>query len=1536
MEARFGADFSRVRVHADANAAVLAEQVEANAFTLGEHLFFDPARLVPDTQTGQRLLAHELAHVVQQRRGGGSTHAGDAVLESQADAAAIQVAASEMPTSSPVQVGGASAPGLMREPSGKKKRPAAEELGGEDEDFDQGHESDFMRREREKKQSLARADKRSQAGKSQQQVLAEDSEKKLQRIEALMEKEGANQTTKRVKDQRLSAAELALADLPDTNDIKNTRKSRIDERQRTPNRAGRGQTQFVAGTIKLPNQDLTIPGSKKPASHARPDFSVYRVRPDGSYERVHVNLKSHKLNQMNEAQAQSAARGVLYQAVRNKRHLPNGERLIISFARTPSPEIQEAIKKELFTLNSPISEVHFGSIKHLEADYPIEGRVAYETDAKSLARRLKQEKVAADKVERQKKKIAKRQQKADDANAAKYERERKTRLARESRERKAKDVADRKMKREEAKIARDAAKAAKPSKAKNAAKPPATTAAPAKTPRKRAADASDRTSAKPATARTGSPRPSPVAKRSIAKPSVTPKGKAATKSKSPGKAGKKTAASLPSATPSMPQDANAPVAPRASASTPPVASAKRSTKSKAIAARSVEVDVAAPAPAPSVPRVARPRPSRSSRAPSAVSANSIDVINGRPSPTARVVPGAPDTSVSTATLAKPEKRAKPEKPARMAKLAAKPATDAPDLEQLRRRKEALVKRERKAIAKAAVLAPLPPGQAIRAKPGASAQGGPAKPVVIGPQVPSTAPATKVAKKPPIKAQATPPVVRSTRSTAVISPAAPVLLVPPSPAKRKVSPPKPSVPTPPVAKKPGPPSISSASTSAAPPANKSGPVPVKPPSGPPKRPAISVQTQAFFGDQVKVTVSEQVGASDRPFIVMTRITVNAGGSFGASSTGSNGGSGSLSANGSVTSAYSAPMSLEEKNAYLAAVSGGRGGPQPEMPLIELIANGRGEEAAKIIKRAQQKSGADPAAAFAQRRDGDVVEEGAEGDISGSLGGHGARGGTSVGANISASKGKGVQRTSRRVGANEEIYSVSIDERESGGLGVSGGYGVAAMGYQGKRANSGRQGLSFRLRPSDPNYAALRAKLASATTIEQLQRLARDYPAAFAGQSSSKGDSAENNYSLSVAGFGLDMDTGSFGEEGEQVEDGRRIRTTSGGSNLGGSFTVAGERVNPSNKADSITAWVDDDNNAGADVRTDSTEVDLTKTLRRGVDDLSTHPVATISAIAQGNKKVVQQRVDTTGETLNNDSFDLIRKAAGDRSAWLAAWDMRGVSRGAAEEWEEIRQDVLAANGDRYKISQAMSKWQKGDSGRRGDVERLIGDTGISFDFPDEIADQKPLYDGLIVSDPTAKARQLATDGDSAQALTELNAVSRQLAGLLQTIQMHAKDSTEGGKYSEMQRRISDRQREVRGLISHYSPKPAAAAKSETVSPDFVGPPTPDQDETAKDKAREERNEANEEISTQVPICLSNREIENIAFAKVEDELDDTFVNMRYCFDVLNALQPTYKEWDLSIARLKLAYAKIGDGSDRSGQFAPNRNKWDALNTQAKRS
>jgi outer membrane protein OmpA-like peptidoglycan-associated protein len=100
MGSRFQHDFSAVCVHADARAADMARSAGARAYTIGSDVVFGAGEYQPHSEQGRQLIAHELAHVVQQARGGSSPDA-----ERRADDAAAHAMRGE--TISAAAVGGA-------------------------------------------------------------------------------------------------------------------------------------------------------------------------------------------------------------------------------------------------------------------------------------------------------------------------------------------------------------------------------------------------------------------------------------------------------------------------------------------------------------------------------------------------------------------------------------------------------------------------------------------------------------------------------------------------------------------------------------------------------------------------------------------------------------------------------------------------------------------------------------------------------------------------------------------------------------------------------------------------------------------------------------------------------------------------------------------------------------------------------------------------------------------------------------------------------------------------------------------------------------------------------------------------------------------------------------------------------------------------------------------------------------------------------------------------------------------------------------
>ncbi len=111
METLFNEDFSNVRVHADAEAAESARSVNALAYTAGEDVVFGASQYDPDSKAGHELLAHELAHTVQQRDagvaapGGGGTTISRAPMPGAAAPEEISLFSSSIPAPSVMRFG---------------------------------------------------------------------------------------------------------------------------------------------------------------------------------------------------------------------------------------------------------------------------------------------------------------------------------------------------------------------------------------------------------------------------------------------------------------------------------------------------------------------------------------------------------------------------------------------------------------------------------------------------------------------------------------------------------------------------------------------------------------------------------------------------------------------------------------------------------------------------------------------------------------------------------------------------------------------------------------------------------------------------------------------------------------------------------------------------------------------------------------------------------------------------------------------------------------------------------------------------------------------------------------------------------------------------------------------------------------------------------------------------------------------------------------------------------------------------------------
>jgi hypothetical protein len=68
MESRFNSDFSNVNIHTDEKAVQMNKEIGAQAFTVGQNIYFNKGKFNPESHSGKKLLAHELTHTVQQKK----------------------------------------------------------------------------------------------------------------------------------------------------------------------------------------------------------------------------------------------------------------------------------------------------------------------------------------------------------------------------------------------------------------------------------------------------------------------------------------------------------------------------------------------------------------------------------------------------------------------------------------------------------------------------------------------------------------------------------------------------------------------------------------------------------------------------------------------------------------------------------------------------------------------------------------------------------------------------------------------------------------------------------------------------------------------------------------------------------------------------------------------------------------------------------------------------------------------------------------------------------------------------------------------------------------------------------------------------------------------------------------------------------------------------------------------------------------------------------------------------------------------------
>jgi hypothetical protein len=638
---------------------------------------------------------------------------------------------------------------------------------------------------------------------------------------------------------------------------------------------------------------------------------------------------------------------------------------------------------------------------------------------------------------------------------------------------------------------------------------------------------------------------------------------------------------------------------------------------------------------------------------------------------------------------------------------------------------------------------------------------------------------------------------------------------------------------------------------------------------------------------------------------------------------------LTASGSFGGSFSHELSAERAEKYRTAVAGGGAGNYQELEIVRLLADKKTEAADALLQQLKNPTGSAEAAKHLGK--GDVAEVSAQGTVGGTLSASGGKqGGSGAGVELGLFRSGHVERrVEERDG--KIVVTMTIASETGHTLGGTASEGVASFGVSGTAAKSNLRSVSFALDPGDKDFDAKFNEITTVTSIEQLDAL-RGKRRDLAGATAiGKGKSGGHKVTAGVLGVGVGFSQGgSFSEQETRDEQGVSHHYEASGS--GGMDVSVGDRTVASTKAtDTFVADVGPDNAGSGETRSERRESDLGRSIDKLQKSFAKNPVTTATGILTGKTQVLQERVDSSGAALTDASFGRLASLAEDPAAWDHAWS---ADVGAFIDWQKTRRKVLTAHGDRNAIARAIGEFESGGSERSGTVEKAVGGTGIAFEFPDELADQKPVYDSLIVGNPVGHAKELAERGQQEAALNELRTANDRLGRLVSAVQAQSGAFESEAKLAQMLNRVADRRSELRAEIRRLStpakplPNPAP---SQAEGGDTGAPAVPARDEEAQRRAAEDLMVRQDELTRN---CATLRGKEQAAFAHIREEMGSWhFDHLSASIDMARLLKKVkdgYTAWDESVQNLKTVLKDRRDNPDKADALGPDRKQWDAVN------
>jgi len=663
-------------------------------------------------------------------------------------------------------------------------------------------------------------------------------------------------------------------------------------------------------------------------------------------------------------------------------------------------------------------------------------------------------------------------------------------------------------------------------------------------------------------------------------------------------------------------------------------------------------------------------------------------------------------------------------------------------------------------------------------------------------------------------------------------------------------------------------------------------------------------------------------------VTLMITLGANASLGAERGRDKSLSATVGGAASVTGSFSHEMSEAEMREYVGTLQrNGAGGAQEEMKIIRLAARGGVDDARKMLAALQQgKLGS------ASLQPGEEVSLERQGGVQASVGGMlGSQGGPNLGVQVSYSRSRRLKFT--RANRNGKmVVTVEVIDATGRGVAAHGSLEFAGGGLEVGDERSVGRSVTFGFAEGD--QASLDAALA-VDSPQQLDALASRDKAFVLGDTHAHGTT--NRSGVSADALGLEFKVNNESGYDESVTDDEAGRTTRVAGHSGGSASF-GAKDGPQLKAgesSSVMTEVGPDGKAKGDLNTTTSETTAAGVLNSIKKKLGS-PIRSGADAATGGKPVVDSTSESIGMKLSDEDYQAIIASArtqDDGRAWEKAF--AGRSNQSRMNWRRLRHEIARVGDDKVAVARALGHYADENDQAAVAVSHVVrpsgsAEGGVRYDFPEGMTEQQETYNALVVGDPLGPAQGLADSGNTQGAISNLTATAAKLDALGAAIQANRTMFTDQAAFAEMGRRVAERSGKIRAKIVGLR----AAAQPQPV----IGPPTVEQ-QAEQDAARLTKEQAEHELhqSQAAPLIAAlqgSQQNERETFARVAKELDSPpwyrSSDVTKVSQDLTQLKGSYADWDQTVARLKTVLQDDGKDPAAADRYAPDRGTWTKWN------